>query len=104
MTEELRAQNNFARMAALLIQKAQEMGYEVVLGDAFRDPRVPYGKPKSLHKLSMALDVNLCKDGKYLRNTEDHRQLGEWWESQGGTWGGRFDDGNHYSIGYGGMK
>jgi len=30
------------------------------------------------------------------RNTDDHRQLGEWGESQGGIWGGRFNDGNHY--------
>ena len=30
--------------------------------------------------------------------------LGEWWESQGGTWGGRFRDGNHYGLEHDGAK
>ena len=32
--------------------------------------------------------------------TEDHEPLGEWWESIGGVWGGRFNDGNHYESPY----
>jgi hypothetical protein len=50
------------------------------------------------------LDLNLFKDGKYLALTEDHKPLGEWWESQGGAWGGRFNDGNHYSLEHEGIK
>jgi hypothetical protein len=46
--------------------------------------------------------LNLFKDGKYCVNTEDHRELGEFWESlhEGCRWGGRFRevDGNHYSF------
>lgn len=30
--------------------------------------------------------------------------IGEYWESIGGAWGGRFNDGNHYSLGHGGRK
>lgn len=99
-------QRRFARMVAALINKAYEMGYEVTLGDAYRDARVHgvmgekkgYGAGRSAHKQRLAVDLNLFKDGKYLDRSEDHRQLGEWWEQQGGVWGGRFRDGNHYSL------
>ena len=105
-------QSKFARMVADLILKAYEMGYEITFGDAFRDPRLHgqvgefkgYGHPKSCHKLRLAIDLNLFKNGEFLGTTEDHKQLGEWWEAQGGTWGGRFEDGNHYSLEYNGMK
>lgn len=89
----------FARMVSRLIDKAFELGFEVTLGDAYRDPRCPYGRPQSYHKQRLAIDLNLFRDGHYLVETEDHRELGEWWESVGGTWGGRFADGNHYSWG-----
>jgi hypothetical protein len=91
-------------MVARLIDFAYESGFELTFGDAFRDPRVPYGHPQSLHRIRLAVDFNLFKDGVYLTDTEDHRELGEFWESMGGTWGGRFDDGNHYSLEHGGMK
>lgn len=105
-------QSKFARMVAQLIEKAFELGYEVTLGDAYRDPRLHgavgvkkgYGHPKSCHKLRLAIDLNLFKNGKFLVDTEDHRQLGEWWESIGGTWGGQFNDANHYSLEHEGMK
>lgn len=106
-------QREFAKRIPRLIDKAHELGYEVTLGDAYRDPRVfgkvgekkGYGSSKSHHKLRLAIDLNLFKDGVYLVTTEDHRELGEWWESIGGVWGGRFDDGNHYqSAPEGGWK
>lgn len=99
-------------MIPALINKAIELGYEVTLGDAYRDPRLHgaigekkgYGHSKSCHKIRLAIDLNLFKDGKFLTTTEGHRELGEWWESQGGTWGGRFNDANHYSFEHEGMK
>lgn len=105
-------QRKFTRMVADLIVFAYEQGYELAFGDAYRDPRVhgevgvkkAYGHPKSAHKQRLAVDLNLFKDGKYLDKTEDHIELGEYWESLGGTWGGRFDDGNHYSLEHGGIK
>lgn len=105
-------QRRFARMVARLLDRAHEMGYEVTLGDAYRDPRVfgkfgerrGYGAAKSAHKQRLAIDLNLFRDGKYLDKSEDHRALGEWWEAQGGTWGGRFSDGNHYSLEHNGCK
>lgn len=109
-----RLQVEFARRVARLIDKAFELGYEVTLGDAYRDPRVhgdlgvrkSYSHPKSAHKVRLAIDLNLFKNGEYLDSTEDHRVLGEWWELQHplARWGGRFDDGNHYSFECEGVK
>jgi hypothetical protein len=105
-------QSKFARMIPDLILKAYELGFEVTLGDAYRDPRLHgamgvklgYGYAKSCHKIRLAIDLNLFKDGKFLEGSEAHRELGLWWESQGGSWGGRFADGNHYSLEHEGSK
>jgi hypothetical protein len=101
-------QVRFCRMSAQLIQHAFSLGYEATWGDAYRDPRVhgvmgvrkSYSHPKSAHKLRLAVDLNLFKNGQYLDDSEGHRQLGEWWEKQAADarWGGRFGDGNHYSL------
>lgn len=107
-------QSKFAALLPPLINKAIELGHEVTLGDAYRDPRVHgavgmklgYGHPKSAHKQRLAIDLNLFKDGKFLGTTEDHKELGEWWEQQDPDcrWGGRFNDGNHYSLEHNGVK
>ena len=99
-------QRKFTRMIADLIVFAYDSGYELSFGDAYRDPRAPYGHPKSLHRARLAVDLNLFKDGNYLTRTDDHQLLGEFWESIGGTWGGRFSspDGNHYSLEHNGIK
>ncbi len=89
-------QFEFALKVADLINHAYNSGYTVTLGDAYRDPRCPYGSKSSRHRSRLAIDLNLFLGGNYLTKTEDHKELGEWWEEQGGIWGGRFDDGNHY--------
>lgn len=105
MPETLRQkQSRFAFLIAQFIERVNEMGYEVTLGDAYRDPRVPYGMANSLHKQRLAIDLNLFKDGKFLSSTKSHQPIGEVWESMGGTWGGRFNDGNHYSLAHDGRK
>ena len=105
-------QRRFARMVADLIIFAYDNGYEVTFSDAYRDPRLHgnvgvkkgYGAANSLHKERLAIDLNLFKGGRFLTNTEDHLLLGQYWESLGGSWGGRFNDGNHYSIEHQGRK
>lgn len=105
-------QRKFTLMVAQLIQWAYANGYELTFGDAFRDTRLHgafgvkagYGAAKSVHKLRLAVDFNLFKDGQLLTDTESHRPLGEFWESIGGAWGGRFKDGNHYSLEHEGCK
>ena len=105
-------QRKFTRMLANLIKWAYEHGYELTVGDAYRDPRLHgamgseggYGRKFSNHKVRLAMDFNLFKDGQFLQDTEDHRPLGEFWESLGGSWGGRFQDGNHYSLEHEGRR
>lgn len=105
-------QRKFTRMIAQLIEYAYANGYELTFGDAYRDPRLhgdvgvkkSYSSANSLHKSRLAVDFNLFKNGQYLTTTEEHKPLGEYWESIGGAWGGRFNDGNHYSIEHQGRK
>lgn len=105
-------QRRFTRMIGKLIEWAYQNGYELTFGDAYRDPRLHgalgekkgYGATNSNHKVRLAVDFNLFKGGKFLTTTEDHQPLGEYWESLGGTWGGRFNDGNHYSLDHEGRK
>lgn len=105
-------QRRFAKLVPRLIDKAHELGFEVTLGDAYRDPRVhgewgtkkSYSASKSVHKQRLAIDLNLFKNGVYQTSSEAHRPLGEWWEKQGGCWGGRWNDGNHYSFEHNGCK
>lgn len=106
-----RKQALFARMVGDLIRQAEKLGYEVTFGEAWRPPetaeiyaRQGKGISNSLHCDRLAVDFNLFKDGVYLPRTVDHKPLGEFWESIGGTWGGRFGDGNHYSLAHNGRK
>jgi hypothetical protein len=89
-------QSLFVRMVARLIDYADALGYELTFGDAYATSGHVAG---SFHYSRLAIDLNLFKGGKYLTETEDHKPLGEFWEAIGGTWGGRFRDGNHYSLG-----
>ena len=60
----------------------------------------------SLHRDKLAIDLNLFNGLSYLPSTEDHKPFGEWWEQQHELcrWGGRFNDGNHYSMEHQGRK
>jgi hypothetical protein len=91
-------QSRFAYLAALLIQFAYAKGYEITLGDAYATSgHIDY----SFHYRRLAIDINLFLDGAYLTETEDYEILGMFWESldTSCTWGGRFNDGNHFSYG-----
>ncbi|MBF0100732.1 MAG: M15 family metallopeptidase [Desulfobacterales bacterium] len=97
-------QRKFVKMVGQLILFAYNQGYELSFGHALRCQDCVTGKSNSLHKSKLAIDLNLFKDEKLLTQTADHTFLGEYWESIGGTWGGRFGDGNHYSLEHNGMK
>ncbi|MEX9891300.1 M15 family metallopeptidase [Providencia rettgeri] len=101
----------FTVMIAQLINWADEHGYRLTFGEAYRTPeqaalnaKSGKGIKNSLHTQRLAVDFNLFKNGVYLTKTSDHQPLGEYWESIGGTWGGRFNDGNHYSLEHNGVK
>lgn len=104
MSELKDLQVKFARKIAVLELVAFEMGFEVTNGHALRCADCKVGIKNSLHKLKLAKDVLLHKDGRYLTSTEDYAPLGKVWEVMGGSWGGRFGDGNHFSMQYGNYK
>lgn len=115
MAESLRQkQSHFAQMVAQLIRKAAELGYEVTLGEAYRTPeqaalnaKSGKGISNSLHTKRLAIDLNLYRDAVWLTKSEDHKPLGDWWVTQGGSWGGNFKrnpDGNHYSLEHEGVR
>ena len=104
-------QSKFVLMVSALIDFAYTNGYELTFGETYRTPeqaalnaKTGKGIAKSLHTQRLAIDLNLFKGGKYLTSSTSHRPLGEFWESIGGTWGGRWNDGNHYSLEHNGIK
>lgn len=77
-----------------------------VLAKAILDNGKANGIRGSLHEIGLAVDYNLYKDGAWLPNTEDHKQLGVFWRTLDplAVWGGDFGDGGHYSFTFGGKK
>ena len=104
-------QSEFAKHLGQLLVYAFESGFDITLGEAMVDVvQCPHCKKKvskhckgSFHHKRLAIDLNLFKHGVYLRDTEDHRPIGTYWEelSPMCTWGGNFPspDGGHYSYG-----
>lgn len=106
-------QRKFTPMIGKLIAWAYKHNYELTFSEAYRTPeqaalnaKTGVGIKASLHTSRLAVDFNLFKEGKFLTSTESHKPLGEYWESIGGTWGGRFSkpDGNHYSCEHNGVR
>ena len=91
-------QRAFSQAVGKLIGFAYENGYGITFGDAYATSGHIDG---SFHYKRLAIDLNLFKDGKYLTDTESYRPLGTHWKQLGGTWGGDFNDGNHFSWGEG---
>lgn len=108
-------QQQFSRSVAALIAKANELGYEVTFGEAWRtDEQAEWDKEhntgivNSLHRERLAVDLCLFRDDNYLMRTEDYAPLGEWWKTlttdvpgAAYRWGGDIHsrpDGNHFSL------
>ncbi|EFA6279759.1 M15 family metallopeptidase [Escherichia coli] len=107
-------QQLFTVMIGRLILFAEQQGYGLTFGEAWRTPEQAKlnaskgsGIINSLHCQRLAVDFNLFINGEYQSTTEAYRPLGEYWESLGGTWGGRFrsrPDGNHFSLEHNGVR
>jgi hypothetical protein len=106
-------QSLFVALVADLIREAHVRGYALTFGEAWRSPeeaarlaKLGKGIVNSLHTSRLAIDLNLFKDGVYLSSSESHKPLGEFWETLHPLcrWGGRFNDGGHYSLEHGGRK
>lgn len=101
-------QQMFVRLISKLIAFAYENGYELTFGESYDDDGIGHMRG-SLHYVRLAADLNLFKNDVWLKTSEAHRPLGEFWESLGTpeyktAWGGRWGDGNHYSIEHNGKK
>lgn len=91
----------FTRLLPRLIDKMIQDGFSPLLGrDGLKHMK------NSLHYDGLAVDIDLFKDGVYLDKSEDHKIFGEYWESLHPecAWGGRWGDGNHYSLAFGRRK
>lgn len=106
-------QQKFTVMMAQLILWADQNGYGLTFGDGYRSPeqaqlnaKTGKGIANSLHTQRLAVDFNLFIDNQYQTDSATYKPLGEFWESLGGTWGGRFSkpDGNHFSLEHNGVK
>lgn len=105
MSELLQKQFQFGLMVPRLLDFIAASGKKYVIGYAQRCETCKTGRPRSLHKSKLAIDIYLfTQDDEFLEHTIDHLPFGEYWESLGGSWGGRWGDGNHYSIPYQGMR
>ncbi|NBJ34609.1 M15 family peptidase [Serratia fonticola] len=107
-------QRRFTVMIGKLIAFAESNGYGLTFGEAYRTPeqaalnaKKGSGISNSLHTQRLAVDFNLFINGEYQTKTEAYTKLGEYWESIGGSWGGRFKsnpDGNHFSLEHNGVR
>lgn len=109
-------QSLFVRLVARLIDQATLLGYELTFGECYRTPEQAAlnaekgsGIRNSLHTQRLAIDLLLFIKGAYQTSTEAYRPLGVWWEGLSTAdytcaWGGRFNDGNHFSIAHNGVK
>ena len=110
MAELSDKQAQFCSMVGQLLSFVESLpGYRVRFGEAWRRPGI--GHPQSLHAERLAIDLILdIKDASgewvYQRDSESYEVLGLFWESLGGSWGGRFSspDGNHFSLAHNGVR
>lgn len=106
-------QQLFTKLIAQLILWADEKGLRLTFGEAYRTPeqaalnaKSGKGIANSLHTQRLAIDLNLFKNGIYQTDSAAYKELGLYWESLGGAWGGRFSrpDGNHFSLEHNGVR
>lgn len=107
-------QSKFVVLVSGLILAATKRGYELTFGDAYRDPRVHgelgikmgYGNARSCHKIRLAVDFNLFKNGVFLDGDaadKAHAELHSDWVALGGS-PAVPGDLNHYSIEHEGVR
>lgn len=98
----LEKQFKFTNAISFLIRFAFEHGYFLTFGDAYRDPRVKYGHPKSNHRNRLAVDFNLFVDGEYIQDSKHPAWivLHKEWARLGGA-RMLINDANHFSFKHG---
>lgn len=91
----------FTKYVARLITFMVQQGYQPMIGrDGLKHMN------GSLHFEGLAVDIDLCDSkGVYIKTTQP-KIFGDFWKAldPNCTWGGDFNDSNHYSVTYGGKK
>jgi len=101
-----------------LVRYAASKGYAFTLGEGrIANPRKSRAGTRfedgvhmvgSLHYLGLAQDLNLFIDGLFITDGDHEawKDLGEFWEKLTplASWGGRFNDANHFSLTFGGKR
>lgn len=80
-----------------LLAEAERRGYLPLIISAVRTCEEQGGlaqtkAKRSWHVFGRAVDIELRKGAPKEDPARFYRELGEWWEQQGGTWGGRWTD------------
>lgn len=114
MSELLQKQQLFFVMSNQLDNWLIAQGYKGTFGETLRTPIQAHlnveqhiGIEHSLHLIKLARDLNLWKpDGTFCQTFADFEPIGIFWESIGGSWGGRFhnQDCDHFSLAYQGVR
>lgn len=109
-------QHRFSKYIGMLLTWLYANGYECKIEEVKRsqvqvDANAISGAgiAKSLHLLSLAADLSIFKDGKFLETIEELKPIGEYWKSIDPEccWGGDFHsrpDADHFSLTYQGIK
>ena len=101
-------QQQFALSLAKLVIYADSIGLPVTFGDAYRDPRLHgamgvklgYGSANSCHKLRLAVDLNIIKNGALAPESE-YIKLQDYWRKNLGGSPMIPGDSNHFSWAHG---
>lgn len=102
-------QAHFLMSACKLVEFATTQGWVVTGGELERtkEQAAIYAKAgkgiiNSMHCARRAIDLNFyTKDGSLKADKVSLEVVGKYWESLGGTWGGRFtklDDSRHFEM------
>ena len=108
-------QEIFSQNLGHLLLFAYANGYKIRMGEVQRtkeqaelNAKKGTGISNSLHIQKLAADLNVFKDGKWLTNSQDLKELGEFWKKLYplNRWGGDFGkpDGGHFSLTHGGRS
>ena len=121
MSDLLAKQQLFMRCFSKLLNWGQANGYEFTGGqlkrtqeEADTNAASGAGISNSLHRISLAVDLNIFKAGEWINTLDGYRPLGEFWKTldPAACWGGDFrnskglpkPDADHFSISYQGVK
>jgi hypothetical protein len=108
-------QRLFVRLMGQFISWCFTNGYELTFGQALRtdaeaaaNAAAGTGISNSLHKIRLAIDLNLFINGVYKTDSAAYKPIGDHWKLMHPLcrWGGDFikPDGNHFSLEHEGVK